>query len=200
MKCRSVLVPPKTQFDKDAILDAAFEIAREEGFAAITARSVAHRLGSSVAPIYVNFTTIEDLTRAIVERVFSLSQVYLTRQKGPNAFENIGLASLAFARDYPVLVRDLAMKPNPYIKDHEVQDNAMIAMMGDDPQLAGWSVDERRVLFLQMRAFQLGLTLLVANNQVPSWFSEDDLAKLVMQTGSDLVRAGNARKAESRKE
>lgn len=76
----------------------------------------------------------------------------------------------------------------------------MIAMMGDDPELAGWSVDERRVLFLQMRAFQLGLTLLVANNQVPSWFGDSDLAQLVMQTGSDLVRAGNARYAVNREE
>lgn len=189
-------MPPKTQFDKDAILDAAFVIARVEGFDAITARSVAHRLGSSVAPIYVNFATIEDLTRAVVNKVFQLSRDYLAREDGPNAFENIGLASLAFARDYPVFVRELATKPNPYMQDHQAQDDAMIAMMGDDPDLAGWSVDERRVLFLQMRAFQLGLTLLVANSQVPSWFGENDLEKLVLQTGGDLMRAGNTNRKE----
>lgn len=189
-------MPPKTQFEKETILDAAFEIACEEGFEAITARSVAGRLGCSVAPIYVNFAAIQDLTRAVVERVFRLSQEYLDRQEGPNAFENIGLAGLAFARDYPVLVRELATKPNPWLRDYEAQDDAMIEMMGRDPELTGWSVEERRQLFLQMRAFQLGLTLLVANNQVPSWFGMADLEQLVMQTGGALVRAGNIHRKE----
>lgn len=187
---------PKTQFDEEAIVEAAFEIARDEGFEAITARSVAARLGSSVAPIYVNFAAIEDLTRAVVERVFRLSEEYLRRQQGPSVFENMGLASLAFARDYPVLVRELATKPNPYMQDYAAQEEAMISMMGSDPELAGWSVEERRRLFMQMRAFQLGLTLMVANNQVPSWFGEADLERLVLQTGSDLVRAGNINRKE----
>ncbi|TVR91134.1 MAG: TetR/AcrR family transcriptional regulator [Spirochaetaceae bacterium] len=187
---------PKTQFDEEAIVEAAFEIARDEGFEAITARSVAARLGSSVAPIYVNFAAIEDLTRAVVERVFRLSEEYLRRQQGPSVFENMGLASLAFARDYPVLVRELATKPNPYMQDYAAQEEAMISMMGSDPELGGWSVEERRRLFMQMRAFQLGLTLMVANNQVPSWFGEADLERLVLQTGSDLVRAGNINRKE----
>lgn len=189
-------MPPRTQFEREAILDAAFEIARREGFEAITARSVAGRLGCSVAPIYVNFTAIEDLVRAVVERVFLLSQEYLNRQEGPNTFENIGLAGLAFARDYPVFVRELATKPNPWLRDHEAQDDAMIEMMGRDPELAGWSVQERQELFLQMRAFQLGLTLLVANDQVPSWFEESDLERLVLKTGGDLIRAGNIQREE----
>lgn len=189
-------MPPRTQFEKETILDAAFEIACEEGFEAITARSVAGRLGCSVAPIYVNFAAIQDLTRAVVERVFRLSQEYLDRQEGPNGFENIGLAGLAFARDYPVLVRELATKPNPWLRDYEAQDDAMIEMMGRDPELTGWSVEERRQLFLQMRAFQLGLTLLVANDQVPSWFGMADLEQLVMQTGGALVRAGTIHRKE----
>ncbi len=189
-------MPPKTQFNKDAIVEIAFEIAREEGFEAITARSVAARLGSSVAPIYLNFTAIEDLTKAVVERVFRLSEEYLKQQKGPNTFENMGLAGLAFARDYPVFVRELVTKPNPYMREYEAQEEAMISMMGNDPELAGWSVEERRHLFLQMRAFQLGVTLMVANDQVPSWFGEAALESLVMQTGGDLVRAGNINRKE----
>lgn len=34
-------MPPKTKFDREAIVEAAFEIAKEEGFAGITTRSVA---------------------------------------------------------------------------------------------------------------------------------------------------------------
>jgi|GEM_PF-5552282 len=53
-------MPPKTRFRKEEIVDAAFAIAREKGFEEISARNVAKRLGSSVAPIYVNFANIEE--------------------------------------------------------------------------------------------------------------------------------------------
>lgn len=85
---------PKTKFDRKAIVEATFTIAREEGFASITTRSVAKRLGCSVAPIYINFETIEDLIKAVIERVFATSDEMLKKQKGPSLFENIGKASL----------------------------------------------------------------------------------------------------------
>jgi hypothetical protein len=76
---------------------------------------VASRLRSSVTPIYVSFNTVAELTQAVVKRVFALSEELMAKQKGQNLFENIGKASLAFARDYPVLFRDLVLKPNPYM-------------------------------------------------------------------------------------
>ncbi|HII79393.1 MAG TPA: hypothetical protein HA261_03105 [Methanosarcina sp.] len=44
----------KTKFDREAIVEATFAIAREEGFASITTRSVAKHLLCLVAPIFVN--------------------------------------------------------------------------------------------------------------------------------------------------
>ncbi len=90
-------MPPKTKFNKENIIEAAFEIAKENGFSAITARSVAKRLGSSVAPIYVNFETIENLIESVVQRVFAISNELMAKQTGPNIFENIGKASLLSA-------------------------------------------------------------------------------------------------------
>lgn len=49
-----VCMPPKTKFDREAIVEAAFAIAKEESFAGITARSIAKRLRYSVAPIFVH--------------------------------------------------------------------------------------------------------------------------------------------------
>jgi AcrR family transcriptional regulator len=49
------LMPPKVQFSKEQILDTAFELVAEAGMAALSVRALAKRLGSSVAPIYVNF-------------------------------------------------------------------------------------------------------------------------------------------------
>lgn len=49
-----ICMPPRTKFDREAIVEAAFDIVGEEGFADITACSVAKHLHFSVVPIFVN--------------------------------------------------------------------------------------------------------------------------------------------------
>ena len=181
-------MPPKTKFDIEAIVEAAFEIAKEEGFSGITARSVAKRLHSSVAPIYINFETIDDLVKAVVERVFALTDELLAQQKGPNLFENIGKASLVFAREYPVFFRELVMQKNPYMASYETVQEAMIEALAEDENLRGLTYDERKRLLLKMRIFQMGLSVMVANGQLPSWIDEQSAEALLLETGEDFLR------------
>ncbi len=182
-------MPPKTKFDKEAIIDAALAVAKEEGFSGITARSVADRLQSSVAPIYVNFATIDDLVDAVVERVFSISEELLTNQKGNNMFENIGKASIDFAREYPVLFRELSLQPNPYMPSYETVENTMVDVMAEDETMKGWTLQERRRLLLKMRVFQMGLSAMVANGHVPSWLDNQEFDQLLMEVGDDILLA-----------
>jgi len=180
-------VPPKTKFNKEDIIEAAFEIAKESGFSGITARSVAKRLGSSVAPIYVNFETIEDLIEAVVQRVFSITNELMAKQTGSNIFENIGKASLEFARDYPVLFRELTMQPNQYIASYETMEKTMLKAMAEDEVMVDWTKDERKRLLFKMRVFQTGLSAMVANGHIPSWLNEKDLEELLMEIGWELM-------------
>lgn len=140
-------MPPKTKFQREQIVDAAFEIAREKGFDEITARNVAKRLGSSVAPIYVNFQTIQELVEAVVEKVLAISQRLLEEQEGDDMFEKIGRASIAFAREYPVFLRELTLKPNPYMQSYESLEEVMMEAMGQSEDMRGWTQEERQNLF-----------------------------------------------------
>ncbi|KJS12805.1 MAG: TetR family transcriptional regulator [Peptococcaceae bacterium BRH_c8a] len=187
-------MPPKTKFTKEDIVEAAFKIAKEEGFSGVTARNVAKRLHSSVAPIYVNFATIDDLIGAVVKRVFAVSDAMLAQQKGPHLFENIGKASLAFAQEYPVLFRELVMQPNPYMNSYEAVENAMVEALADVESMRGWNLDERKRLFLKMRIFQLGLSVMVANGHMPSWLDEQDVEALLMEMGEDLLLVQNLKR------
>ncbi len=180
-------MPPKTKFDKETILEAALDVAKEKGFSKITARSVANRLNSSVAPIYVNFATIDDLVEAVVQRVFAISKELLAKQKGESLFENIGRASLAFAREYPVLFRELSLQPNPYMASYESIENNMLKALAEDEALAGWTLEERRRLLLKMRVFQMGLSAMVANGHVPSWLHKHEFEELLMEVGEDFL-------------
>jgi AcrR family transcriptional regulator len=189
-------MPPKTKFNKEVIVEAAFEIAKEKGFAGITARSVAERLDSSVAPIYVNFVTIDDLITAVVKRVFTLSEELLANQKGENLFENIGKASLEFARLYPVFFRELLLKPNPYMASYETIERAIVDAIGEDESMSDWTVEERRRLFFKMRAFQLGLSAMVANGHVPSWLDDQAAEALLLEVGEELLLIKKMKKKE----
>jgi AcrR family transcriptional regulator len=191
-------MPPKNKFTREEIVEAAFEIAKEEGLSKITARSVASRLNSSVAPIYVNFKTIEELTQAVVQRVFSLSEELLAKQKGQNLFENIGKASLAFARDYPVLFRELVLKPNPYMASYEETEKTMVEALKDNEEMKGWTAKERRRLLLKMRIFQLGLSAMVANGHMPAWLNDQEAEKLLMETGDQLLLAEQIKRKEDK--
>lgn len=191
-------MPPKTKFSKQDVVDAAFAIAKEEGLAGVTARSVAQRLGSSVAPIYVNFETIEDLTAAVVQRVFALSDQLLERQQGPDPFANLAKASLAFAREYPVIFRELALQPNQHIASYDVVEAKLVEAMAAEPTMSTWTLAERKRLLLKMRVFQLGLSVMVANDHVPSWLDAEGTEALLLEVGDEMMQIHKIKREENK--
>lgn len=180
-------MPPKPKFNKESIVEAAYEIAKEKGLSAITARRVANRLGCSVAPIYVNFATIDDLTEAVVRRVFTFTEELVAKHKGANLFENMGKAGLAFAREHPVLFRELTMEPNPYMASYETVENTILEALAAEESMRGLSLDERRRLLLKMRVFQMGLSAMVANGHLPAWIDDRQAEELLMEVGDELL-------------
>ena len=190
-------MPPKTKFDKNTIVNAALEVAKEKGFSGITARSVANRLNCSVAPIYVNFATVDDLVEAVVQQVFAISEELLAKQKGQSMFEKIGKASLVFAKEYPVLFRELSIQPNPYMTSYETIENAMLEAMAEDKAMRGWTLKERKRLLLKLRVFQMGLSVMVANGHMPSWLDDQEFDQLLMEVGDDVLLAQQMKHKEN---
>lgn len=180
---------PRTQFDRNTIVNAALEIAKKKGLSGITARSVADKIHSSVAPIYVNFKTIEDLISEVVKRVFELSEQILSEQEGKTMFERIGKASIRFARTYPILFRDLSINPNPYMASYESIENRLIQSLDNDETMSDLSLEEKKRLLLKMRIFQMGLSVMVANKHVPSGLSDQDIDNILLEVGKDLLMA-----------
>lgn len=181
-------MPPKIQFTKEQIVDAAFEIAKVAGMDSITTRAVADKMGSSTAPIYVNFKEVDELKQAVIQRVFKLSHQMLREQLGQNTpFLDIGLASLRFAREYSVLFRELIMRPNPYMNDYEPELTAITQPMQEDPDLVEFSEEELQVILLKMRIFTVGLSVMVANGLLPPEFNEAMQQEIMESAGHDVV-------------
>lgn len=190
---------PKKKFTREQITDAAFEIARVEGLASITIRKVADRLGSSIAPIYVNFQDAEELIQEVIKKTVQVSQQMLEEMSTGNPFYDIGAASLRFAREYSELFRELVMKPNPYMNDYE-QDMGpvLIGQMKQDADLQGFSDEELMMILMKMKIFQLGLSVMVANGLLPEPWDEARAMELLSGAANDVMAAARMRKRAER--
>ena len=188
-------IPPKKQFSREQLIDVAFEVARKEGIEGLTVRQVADAMGSSVAPIYVNFKDIEELKRAVVQRVWAISRQMMQERYTEDPFLNIGIAGLRFAREYSVLFRELVLTKNRYMEDYhqELGDN-VIEEMASVPELAGFTKEELAEILLKVRIVQLGLSVMVANEMLPADFDEAAQIMLLASAGEDVVAAARLRK------
>jgi AcrR family transcriptional regulator len=186
---------PKIKFTKEQIIDAAFEIAKTEGIDNITMRKIAEKMGSSVAPIYVNFQNNDELIEALVERIVFISQQLLSEESTGNPFHDMGRASLRFVIEYSVLFRDLVLKENHYMKDYdEKMLPELIKEMQKDPELEGFTVDELKTILLKMRAFQLGLSVMAANGLLPKDYKMQDLMEILTSAANDVMRSARLSK------
>jgi AcrR family transcriptional regulator len=188
---------PKTQFTREQIIEAAFRIAGRDGMDGITVRKIASELGSSVAPVYVNFNDLEELRDAVVEKIVRISREILEETTTGRPFRDIGLASIRFARRYPVIARDLTLRPNRYLAAYRSRMDAPLAQrMEDDSELAELSADQRRELLFRMQVFQTGLTVMTATGQLPKDITEDELIGIMERAAGDFIAAETRRTRE----
>jgi AcrR family transcriptional regulator len=185
---------PKSKFTKEQIVDAAFEIAKTEGIDRITIRKVAERLGSSIAPIYVNFKEVDELTQEVIKKTFAISKQLLMEQNSGHPFHDIGVASLRFAKEYSVLYRDLVMKKNSYMNEQDDEMGILVELMKQDPQLEGLTDGELITILLKMKIFQTGLSVMVANGLLPDDFDEEKMIHILNGTAMDIIAAAQMRK------
>ncbi|SOC11546.1 TetR family transcriptional regulator [Ureibacillus xyleni] len=187
---------PKSKFTKEQIIDTAFEIAKTDGINSITIRKVAENLGSSIAPIYVNFNDVNELIDEVIKKTRDISKQLLSEQNSGNPFHDIGVASLRFAKEYSTLFRDFVM--NNYSLDQQDLDiKILIEMMKQDPLLTDFNEAELMNLLLKMRIFQTGLSIMVANGLMPEEFDDAKMINILDSTALELITGARLRKEEN---
>ncbi len=185
---------PKQKFTKEDIIIAAFDLAKDNGLDSITIRSVAQKLGSSIAPIYVNFNNVDELIQEVVKKTFEVSRQLLMEQNSGQPFRDIGIASLKFANEYSVLYRDLIIKNNPHMKYEQENIYMIIEQMKRDPMLSSFSDEELKTILFKMQTFQTGLSVMVANNLLPEDFNDNKLIEILDSTAADIIAAARLRR------
>jgi AcrR family transcriptional regulator len=103
----TLVMTQRAFFTKEAVIDTAFALAREKGWGAVSARSIARRLGSSTMPIYSSLKSMEEIERETRKRAEILLQEYQTRPYTENPSLSLAVGYVAFARQEPHLFRFL---------------------------------------------------------------------------------------------
>ena len=98
-------MPAIKKISKEAIIDAAVDVLREGGAAAINARSVAKKLGCSTQPIYLSFQNMDDLKAAMTQRAIALHNQYVCTSNSDTQYSCYGMGFVKFAAEEKHLFR-----------------------------------------------------------------------------------------------
>ncbi len=93
-------MPPKAIFKKEDLIESSLRIIKEKGSQQLSAREVAKELNSSTRPVYEHFQSMNELKKAVLEKTIELLYDYVTRPYTQNAFLNIGVGYVLYARDH----------------------------------------------------------------------------------------------------
>lgn len=176
----------KTQFTREDVVLAAFELVRRKGIDQLSARNVARQLGSSTAPVYSNFASMDELQAVLYEKAAHRMLDFATRPHTENPFLNMGVGLLLFARECPRWYQALSMRRDlAQIHMAEVVEH-LLAVMATVPGLADLHPLERKFLLRKMEIFTHGLATEICTGQIDDQTMED-FRRILDEVGGALT-------------
>lgn len=161
-------MPPKVKITREMIIEAGFEQVSESGAESLNARTVAKRLQCSTQPVLYSFKTVEEIKRAVYEKINAFHTEYLMKIQDENILLGIGLNYIRFAINEPNLFRFLFQ--SGYAKGHSLLEmidseeakpiiEAMSAAMSE-------SLEKTKEIFLTIAMFAHGYASIISNNSL----------------------------------
>ncbi len=163
-------MPPKAKITKNMVVDAAFDVVREEGAENINARTVAKKLNCSTQPVMYHFATIEELKRAVYAKTDRYHTEYLMNiyEQPKGVMLGIGLNYIRFAIKEPHLFRFL-------FQSGFAVENSLLGMIDSEElkpvisamqEAMGMSMAQTKEVFLIISMFAHGYASIIANNSL----------------------------------
>lgn len=174
-------MPPKIRFSREAVVEAAFAIARKDGMEAVNARAIAKELGCSTQPLFREFQTmdqIKDEVRASAMKLYDQS-VMRAMMGAEKPYKAAGMAYLHFAKNEPALFKLLFMYDRGKDKDKREGENdpsadyVLEALMKSQRL----SREKAKLFHLYSWIYVHGMASMIATNYVD--FSDEEMDGLL---------------------
>lgn len=146
------------KISKGDIIDAAVDVLREGGAAAINARSVAKKLGCSTQPIYLSFQNMDDLKAAMTQRAIALHTQHVWDSNSDTQYSCYGMGFVKFAAEEKYLFRWLYLdgeQLGPH-KDDVLLPEIIAAIVNE----YGYTEEVARKLHQDMIYYSYGMAIL----------------------------------------
>lgn len=189
-------MPPKNKFTKQQIIEAAIAIVREEGALAVTARSVAAKLGCSVAPIFSIFENMDELQNELIKQCKAIYAGYVeVGLKETIAFKGVGLSYLKFAMKEPNLFKLLFMSNDGaygldnVLSEIEVNYEGVFKCVQD---CYGLSEEDSKKLYLHMWIYTHGIAVLCVTGTC--LFSDKEIDGMLSEVCSSIIKELRSKK------
>ena len=105
-----IFIVQPSVYSYENIIEAAFDILREDGWSAVTTRAIAKRIGSSTMPIYSRVKSVDDLEKDVRIKAREVLKEFQRRPATSDTLLNVAFGYVAFARDETNLFRYLYLE------------------------------------------------------------------------------------------
>lgn len=160
-------MPPKPKFTREEVATVAFQMIKEGGVSALTARDLGSRMGTSARPIFTLFKNMEDVKQAARQLAVREFLDYISdyREYTP-AFKRIGMMIVSYGVHEPELFKLLFLQEHPRgasfeqsLMDIDGMYETCIQLVMQDYELTR---EQANLLFQQMWTNALGLGTMCA--------------------------------------
>ena len=158
-------MPPKIKITKEDITNGAIALVRESGADALNARALASTLACSTQPIFSNFSDMNKLTDAVIEKAYKIYLTYLENEaesgKYPK-YKAFGMAYIRFAKEEKELFKLL------FMRDRSAEEKAVspdfLHSVEINMQALGLAREKAELFHLEMWAFVHGIAVMLATS------------------------------------
>ena len=181
-------MPPKIKFTPETILEQAFEVVRQEGLEALSARRIGHELNCSTQPVYNSFASMPELQDAAIEKAREYALAYLSQDTDATApFLSFGLRYFQFAQEEKPLFKLLFLDGEFGVSLENLGQpfRSLLAELKEDPNLQGLSEESLKRIGTNMWVYLHGLTTLTykSSQETATQFVREQL----LQMGKTLI-------------
>jgi AcrR family transcriptional regulator len=158
-------MPSQIKFTRESILTQAFEIVRQEGLEALSARRIAKELGCSTQPVYNTFASMLELRDAVIEEAKKYSMTYFSQSQELDQtppFLSLGLRYFQFSQEERPLFELLFLDGLIGISPENIGQPfySLLGNLKKDHGLQGFPQESLKRLGTNMWVYLHGLTVL----------------------------------------
>ena len=183
-------MPPKAKFTEQEIIEAAVSITREKGINAVTAREVGAVLGVSSRPLFTYFRSVDELKRAVYERVKEIYQEYI---RVGLAMEipalGVGMQYIRFAREEPELYKYLFLAPPEGVSGSAMEVLRLSTELVRDSIMRIYNMDAETAdrFFRDLWLVAYSFTTLIVTGECQ--YTDDEISKTFTEFSVSLCKA-----------